>query len=136
LPEFGQEIGDIAREALEARTFANCLEDAMSRAVPLPGDPEHRSSPVETAACALVAALGALLAAAPVLRVYFHDDDFLHLFQIANFGPREFITAPNAGHMYLVRNSIFFLNFRAFGMHAGAYLAGVVATHVANALPR
>src|SRR5262249_41973075 len=56
-----------AREALEARTFANCLEDAMSRAVPLPGDPEHRSSPVETAACALVAALGALLAAAPVL---------------------------------------------------------------------
>jgi hypothetical protein len=81
-----------------------------------------------------VAALAALLAAAPVLRVYFHDDDFLHLFQITNFGPLEFITAPNAGHMYLVRNSIFFLNFLAFGMHAGAYLAGAVATHVANVL--
>jgi len=106
----------------------------MSRAVPLPGDPEHRSSPAETAAWALVAALAALLAAAPVLRVYFHDDDFLHLFQIANFGPLEFITTPNAGHMYLVRNSVFFLNFLVFGMHAGAYLAGLVATHVANVL--
>ena len=119
---------------LDARTFANCLEDAMSRAVPLPGDPEHRSSPVETAACALVAALGALLAAAPVLGVYFHDDDFLHLFEITNFGPLAFITAPYAGHMCLVMNSIFFLNFLAFGMHAGAYLAGVVATHIANVL--
>ena len=102
--------------------------------MPLPGEPERRSSPAETAACALVAALCALLAAAPVLQVYFHDDDLLHLFQITNFGPLEFITAPNAGHMYLVRNSIFFLNFLAFGMHAGAYLAGAVATHVANVL--
>src|SRR5262245_4523864 len=55
-----------AREALDAWTFVNRLEDAMSRAVPLARDPEHRSSPAETAAYALVAALGALLAAAPV----------------------------------------------------------------------
>ena len=78
-----------------------------------------------------MATLAALVAAAPVLRVYFHDD-LLHLLQIANFGPLEFITTPNAGHMYLVRNSVFLLNFRVCVMHAGAYLAGLVATHVAN----
>ena len=98
-----------------------------------PDDP-NAGTFTDTAICAVLAALGALLAAAPVLRVYFHDDDFLHLYQIANFGPREFITAPNAGHMYLVRNTIFFLNFQLFGMHAGGYLASAVATHVANVL--
>src|SRR5262245_14058488 len=106
----------------------------MSRAVPPLGHPERRSRPVGTAAYVLVATLGALLAAAPVLLVYVHDDHLLHLCQIANFGPLEFITTPNAGHMYLVRNSVFFLNFWVFGMHAGAYLAGLVATHVANVL--
>jgi hypothetical protein len=106
----------------------------VGRAVPLPDGPNHRSSAAETAACAAVSALGGLLAASPILGVYFHDDDFLHLFQLANFGPREFITAPYAGHMYLVRNSVFFLTFRLFGMHAAAYLASAAATHVANVL--
>jgi len=94
--------------------------------------PTSRS--IETAILLLVAALGGLLATHPLLRVYLHDDDFLHLFQLTNFGPAEFITSPYAGHMYLVRNSVFFLTFRLFGMHAAAYLASAVVTHVVNVL--
>jgi hypothetical protein len=94
----------------------------------------HASSFAVTSAYAAVAALGGLLAASPIVGAYFHDDDFLHLFQLANYGPREFITAPYGGHMYLVRNSVFFLTFRFFGMRATAYLASALATHVANVL--
>ena len=87
-----------------------------------------------TSAYAAVAALGGLLAAAPILKFYFFEDDFGHLFQITNFGPRVFITEPSAFHMYMVRNSVFFLTFRLFGMQACAYLACALATHVANVL--
>jgi len=91
-------------------------------------------SAVRTLGYASVAALGSLLASLQLLGVYLHDDDFLHLFRLTDFGPGEFIIAPYAGHMLLVRNSVFFLTFRLFGMHAAAYLACAVVTHVANVL--
>jgi hypothetical protein len=106
----------------------------MTHGVRTSGDCTRAPGDAHTGAYALVAALGALLAAAPLLGIYFHDDDFLHLFQLMNFGPREFITAPYAGHMHLVRNSVFYLTFLLFGMHAAAYFASVVVTHVANVL--
>src|SRR5262249_15796549 len=86
-------------------------------------------SAVRTLGYASVAALGSLLASLQLLGVYLHDDDFLHLFRLTDFGPGEFIIAPYAGHMLLVRNSVFFLTFRLFGMHAAAYLACAVVTH-------
>jgi len=106
----------------------------MTARVRPPARQNDASSFAVTSAYAAVAALAALLATSPILRVYFHDDDFLHLFQIANFGPGEFITAPYSGHMYLVRNSVFLLTFRLFGMHAGVFLACALATHIANVL--
>src|SRR5262249_31252376 len=117
-----------------ARRTRDGLRREMWVGVQPPGDRNHTSSFAVTSAYSTLAALGGLLAASPILEAYFHDDDFLHLFQLVNYGPREFITAPYAGHMYLVRNSVFFLTFWLFGMHATAYLASVLATHVANVL--
>jgi hypothetical protein len=63
------------------------------------------------------------------LETFFLRDDFGDLFELANFGPREWVVAPAAGHMYLVRNSIYYLNFLAFRMNSLGYFAGVLVTH-------
>jgi len=83
---------------------------------------------------ALVAAVTASLVAWPILGNYFHADDFSHLLELAAFGPRDFLIAPNAGHMYLVRNAAFYFSFLAFDMQPPGYFATVVATHVLNTL--
>src|SRR5215467_14575011 len=63
-------------------------------------------------ALALVAALVAVAASAPLLRVYFTADDFEHLYQFANYGPTPAVlAAPHGFHLYLVRNPVFFLNY-------------------------
>jgi len=83
-------------------------------------------------------AAGAVLAAAatnaPIVRNFFTADDFEHLIDLANFGPAPFILQPRAGHMYLVRNSIFTLHFLAFGMRPAGYFVFALATHVLNVL--
>jgi hypothetical protein len=83
----------------------------------------------------LVAALVAVTTAAPILRIYFVADDFDYLYRFANYGPAlPVLAAPQGGHLCLVRNVIFYLTFRLFGMHAAWYFATVLVTHVANVL--
>lgn len=82
----------------------------------------------------LLAASAALVAAWPIVGSYFYADDFAHLFEIASFGPWDFLTAPYAGHMYLVRNAVFYASFRFFDMEPAGYFALALATHVVNAL--
>jgi hypothetical protein len=81
---------------------------------------------------AAVAALAAAATNAPIVRNFFTADDFEHLIDLANFGPGPFILQPRAGHMYLVRNSIFTLHFLTFGMQPTGYFLFVLATHVLN----
>jgi hypothetical protein len=83
---------------------------------------------------ALLPAVAAAVAAWPILGNYFYADDFTHLFELASFGPWEFLTAPNAGHMYLVRNAVFYASFRVFGMEPLGYFWTALVTHVANTL--
>src|SRR5262245_56402464 len=81
------------------------------------------------------AALAAAVAFAtnvPIVRNFFTADDFEHLVDLANFGPGPFILQTHAGHMYLVRNSIFTLHVLAFGAHPAGYFLFALATHVAN----
>jgi hypothetical protein len=83
----------------------------------------------------LVAALVAIATTAPILRIYFIADDFDYLYRFANYGPAlPVLAAPQGGHLCLVRNVIFYLTFRLFGMHAAWYFATVLITHVANVL--
>src|SRR5262249_35005237 len=60
---------------------------------------------------------------------FFVLDDFGDLFELANFGPREWVVAPAAGHLELVRNSIYYLYFLTFRMNPLGYFAGVWVTH-------
>ena len=78
--------------------------------------------------------LAAVAANWPILRSFFFQDDFANLFELANFGLKDFVTAPASGHMYMVRNTVFYLTFVVFRMNSTAYYAIALATHVANAL--
>jgi hypothetical protein len=43
----------------------------------------------------------------PILGDYFKYDDFLHLYQIANFGVLEFLITPHGGHLLASSNFVF-----------------------------
>lgn len=75
-----------------------------------------------------------LLAAWPVADNYFYADDFAHLFDLVSFGAWDFLLTPNAGHMYVVRNFMFYMTYLDFGMEPAGYFATVIATHVLNGL--
>ncbi len=87
-----------------------------------------------TRALPLVAAIGAFVAAYPILGNYFLPDDFGSFYEVANFGPREFLVAPAAGHMLLARHAVLYLLFLLFRLEPTGYFAVVLATHVANVL--
>ena len=82
----------------------------------------------------LLPGVAAGVAAWPILRNDFFADDYLHLFELANFGPVDFIVSPYAGQMYLARNAVFYLSYLAFGMRPAGYLGLALATHVAVSL--
>jgi hypothetical protein len=82
----------------------------------------------------VVAALAAVAASWPILGIYFFGDDFEHLFDFANFGLLDSIVLPHSGHMYLVRNAIFYALFRLFGMWPTGFFAVALAVHVINVL--
>lgn len=100
--------------------------------------PVGRAETVVTAAIRIVLSLlpgvAAGVAAWPILRNGFYADDYLHLFELASFGPGEFVVSPYGGHMYLVRNAVFYLSYLAFGMEPARYLGLALATHVATSV--
>src|SRR4051794_25632054 len=57
-----------------------------------------------------------LLVQSQVLNKFFYRDDFLHFFQIGNWPPLEFIFSTNGGHLYIVRNLVFYLSYKIFGV--------------------
>jgi len=81
-----------------------------------------------------LAAAAALLANASILGHFFFADDFANFLEVANVGAHDLLLNPVAGHMLVLRNAVTALWFPLFGMHAGAYFALALATHVANVL--
>lgn len=63
---------------------------------------------------------------------YFLADDFLHLYQIANFHPLEFLITPNGGHLYVTRNAVFYATSMLFGPHPGPYYWSGFLIHLLN----
>ncbi len=68
----------------------------------------------------------------PLLRCFFHDDDFLLLYQLVNEPLGRFIFHPHGGHLNATRNALTALFHLAFGTEPRLYFATVLATHVAN----
>jgi hypothetical protein len=68
----------------------------------------------------------------PVTANYFFADDFLNLYQMRNYGLMRYLLTPNVGHVLVTRNMIFYLLWRLFGLHAGAYYWSSLLTHLVN----
>lgn len=82
---------------------------------------------------ALAAALLATIVVwAPLAGCYFYSDDFLNLYQIANFAPLRYLLTPNGGHLLLSRNAVFYVSHALFGVDPVPYYASAVALHVLN----
>jgi hypothetical protein len=67
-----------------------------------------------------------------ILRNYFLGDDFRHLWEIADWGFLPFVLGPHGGHVYLVRNLVFYACAALFGFDPRPYFVLVLATHLVN----
>jgi hypothetical protein len=68
----------------------------------------------------------------PITHNYFYSDDFLHLYNLVNYGPLDFIVRPHGGHVLLTRNAIFALFHYLFGTEPAWYFTLVLFTHLLN----
>jgi hypothetical protein len=68
----------------------------------------------------------------PITRVFFFQDDFLHLSRITNGSDLTFVLEPFGGHNYLVRNLIFLCSWYLFGLHTELWYWTVLLTHLLN----
>ena len=68
----------------------------------------------------------------PLLRCYFHADDFIDLQSIANDPWAAYLFRPVAGHIFLIRHAIFSVLHRLTGPRPDWFFLGVFATHLAN----
>lgn len=96
---------------------------------------DHMARLKQTLATAAAATFAMALSAAvfcPLLTSYFRIDDFLHLFHQANYSLLTNLLIPNGGHVYVVRNFVFFLCWHLFGMQPFGYYALALLTHVVN----
>lgn len=78
-------------------------------------------------------ALGsAALAYAPIVRNFFHTDDWLNLQAIANDSFAHYVFQPWSGHVLIVRNALFWAFFGLFGTRTEVWFLIVLLTHLAN----
>ena len=68
----------------------------------------------------------------PITRAYFWADDFVCLASIRNDGFLRFVLRPFGGHNLLLRNLVFYLSYRLFGLRAELYFWTVLLTHLLN----
>jgi hypothetical protein len=68
-----------------------------------------------------------------LLSAFFYADDFVLLYQIANWNPLEFIFSSWGGHLLIFRNIIFYCMFKLFGVNSVAYFSTVLITHLGSA---
>lgn len=62
----------------------------------------------------------------------FRADDFLNLYQINNYSLPQYLIIPNAGHLLVARNLVFYVSWLLFGTHAWPYLWSAFLTHLLN----
>ena len=67
-----------------------------------------------------------------IVRVAFHHDDYLHLYDIVNLGPGLFMLTNFGGHLQLTPNAVLVALYTAFGLHAQWFMAVVGLTHLLN----
>ena len=75
----------------------------------------------------------AIVSQTPALGHAFRADDFLHLYQMQDYGFWRFIFTPHGGHVIPTAFSAFYLSRVFFDLNANAYYGLAIATHALNA---
>lgn len=68
----------------------------------------------------------------PLTRAYFFADDFVCMLDIVNHGVLRFLVQPFGEHLLIIRNAVFSLSYRLFGLDPRPYYWGVLLTHLLN----
>jgi hypothetical protein len=76
--------------------------------------------------------LTALAVFAPVVRSAFVYDEFIHLYNLVNFGPLELLLTPHGGQPLFFSNLSYWAIHSIFGMRESAYYSVALATHLCN----
>ena len=63
----------------------------------------------------------------------FFVDDFVRLYDLANYGLTKLLLSPHGGHMYIASNGVYAVFWRMFGLAPHRWLAAVIVLHALNA---
>jgi hypothetical protein len=89
---------------------------------------------LQDAGCAALAVAVSVLVYVPILRNYFHGDDFQCLNMLVNMPFAEWVIQPFAGHFFVVRNVFFSVMYALVGVDVRIYFLVVLALHAVNVL--
>src|SRR5262249_52976128 len=133
LPGDGGHVGDAgAPRAAPPRGTRAAERDRRGRA--LPGEvsmESERRGPAAAAALVVPLALSAWVYF-PIAPASFWADAFVCLASIPTDGFLRFVLRPFGAHNLLLRNLVFSLSYRLFGLRAELYFWTVLLTHLLN----
>jgi len=66
------------------------------------------------------------------LDAFFYEDDYLHLFGLANGPTSQALFTTLGGHVMLVHKALLWVMYRVFGFESGLYFAAIVVLHLVN----
>ncbi|MEO8602563.1 MAG: hypothetical protein ABI629_08310 [bacterium] len=70
----------------------------------------------------------------PITRTFFHEDDFLHLYDIVTNPPLRFILKMNGGHLLLLPEVVFWVTHALAGPNPAPYMWTELVFHLLNAV--
>src|SRR4029453_4523820 len=129
-----------ARQATSGRPFTGanparppdrCSVHGVERAQPRPVIGVWRRHWAAPAAALIPVALAAYVQF-PATRSCFRADDYVNLYQINNYSLFQYLIIPNAGHLLVARNAVFYLCWLLFGPAQAPYLWLAYLTHLLN----
>jgi hypothetical protein len=68
----------------------------------------------------------------PVLQCPFVYDEFIHFYDLVNFGPSALLITPHGGHLKFFSNLVYLPLYRLFGLETTAYYTVALVTHLLN----
>lgn len=81
---------------------------------------------------AVLPVIAAAVAWWPITATYFHQDDFLNLYELINWPTGEFLARMRGGHLLLTRNLFLLAHHSLFGLRSELYMGAVWVTHLLN----
>ena len=70
-----------------------------------------------------------------IVPVGFHDDDFLHFYNLATLGAFRFVLLPHGDHPHAIRNAVLVIMHGLFGLHSAAFMACVLLVGLRRSPP-